>query len=126
MTAAKLREIFPNATERFIADNADDLRPARPAPRPVVERPARPRPLETPQAQTGDTKKFFVRVTSFRRRLIDPDNLSEKYFVDCCRFACLIPDDSADQIRIETTQQKVRTKAQEHTLIEITKNTENT
>ena len=119
MTAEKLRELFPNATERFIATNADRIPTHRAGPTPIVERAARPRPLAKKKPQAGGAAKFLVRVTSRRVRLLDEDNLAEKWFVDCCRYAGLIPDDSAAKARIVTTQEKVRSAADECTVIEI-------
>lgn len=63
--------------------------------------------------------RVLLRVTSFRCRLLDPDNLCPKYFIDCCRYAGLIPDDSPEFITLQVTQEKVKTKSEERTEIEI-------
>ncbi len=60
-----------------------------------------------------------MRVTSHRLRLLDEDNLCEKFVVDCCRYAGLIPTDSPDKAKIEVGQVKVGIKAAEKTVIEI-------
>lgn len=60
--------------------------------------------------------RFHVRVASYRRRLIDPDNLCPKYFIDCLRYCGWIPDDSAKQITLEVSQEK---SINERTEIEI-------
>jgi hypothetical protein len=91
----------------------------RKASSPVVERPACHEPLEAVQAQAPDTGRILVRVTSFRRRLLDEDNLAEKYFVDCCRYAGLLASDAPDKTRIEVRQVKARSKEEEETVIEI-------
>lgn len=65
------------------------------------------------------TDRVHVRVVSFRRRLIDPDNLCPKYFVDCARYAGFIKDDRAEDITLEVSQVKVKTKTEERTEIEI-------
>lgn len=126
MTADELRKLFPNASEQFIRANADTppspSLPARvggSASRPVVERRVRPRPLAARKNEGPNPARFFVRVTSFRRRLLDEDNLCEKYFVDCCRYAGLLPGDDAGQARIVTTQEKVGRKEDERTEIVI-------
>jgi hypothetical protein len=90
-----------------------------PAPAPILERGAGERPLATAQAQAGHSGKYLVRVVSFRCRLLDEDNLCEKYHVDGLRYAGLLPSDAPGCCRIETTQQKVRTKAEERTEITI-------
>lgn len=66
----------------------------------------------------GNAKSFHVRVTSRRSRLIDPDNLCAKYFVDCLRYAGFIPDDNADVITLEVRQEKVG-RSEEETVIEV-------
>lgn len=75
-----------------------------------------------------DTRRFLVRVTSVRRRLIDEDNLCEKYAVDCCRYAGLLPGDGPGQTKIEVIQRKASKEEEECTVIEIfqltTENTE--
>ena len=65
--------------------------------------------------------RLRVRIISRRRRLLDPDNLTGgcKYFLDCCRYAGLIPDDRPQDITLEVTQEKVRVPAEEVTIIEI-------
>jgi hypothetical protein len=54
-----------------------------------------------------------------RRRLLDEDNLCEKYHVDCCRYAGLIPGDSPAEIQIQTRQRKAARGEEEHTQIDI-------
>lgn len=68
-----------------------------------------------------DSPGHVVRITSFRRRLLDADNLfgGTKYFTDGLRHAGLIPGDEPDVIRLEVRQVKVKTKAEERTEIEI-------
>jgi len=125
VTVDELRKLFPHASEQFLRANADDLPrrvpgPAhRDAPAPVVERSVRPRPLAKGPAQGKHPARFFVRVTSFRRRLLDEDNLCGKYVVDCCRYAGLLPGDDPSQARIVTTQEKVSRKEDERTEIVI-------
>ena len=70
-------------------------------------------------AQKGNSIRFLVRVTSFRKRLLDEDNICEKYFVDCCRYSGVIPTDAPSQTRIETRQFKTQKNQPESTLVEI-------
>lgn len=60
-----------------------------------------------------------VSVVSFRTRLCDPDNLCPKYFVDCLRYAGLIENDRPEDISLQVSQVKVRTKSEERTEITI-------
>jgi hypothetical protein len=70
--------------------------------------------------EAGDATRFSVRVTSYRRRLIDPDNLCPKFFIDCLRYCGAIPDDRAQDITLEVRQEKVKRKQDERTEIEVT------
>lgn len=118
VTAAKLRELFPNASDQFIARNSDSGARNQIAPT-VVERAPVNAPLAKAKAKGRDSGKFFVRVTSRRRRLLDEDNLAAKWFVDCCRYAGLIPGDDPSQTSIETRQEKVRRREDECTVVEV-------
>lgn len=90
---------------------------SRAKPKPAV----RKEPLGEETGKAGDTSRVLVRITSFRRRLLDPDNLCPKYFIDCLRYAEIIPDDRAEDIRLEVSQVKVKSKSDERTEIEIEK-----
>jgi hypothetical protein len=53
--------------------------------------------------------------------LLDQDNLCEKYHVDLCRYAGVIPDDSPEQVIIEVNQRKTVKGEAEFTEIIVTK-----
>lgn len=91
----------------------------RKTPDPVLERNSRPGTLGKSQAKKTDTRRFLVRVKSFRRRLLDQDNLCEKFAVDCCRYAGLLPADDPGKAKIEVSQEKVKRKEDERTEITI-------
>jgi hypothetical protein len=84
-----------------------------------LERAAGHGPLAAQKVKGGDPRKFSVVVTSYRRRLLDEDNLSEKYFCDCLRYAGIIPGDTPEQATIKARQVKVKTAEEEKTVIEI-------
>lgn len=63
--------------------------------------------------------KLLVRVTSVRTRLLDEDNLCEKYHVDLCRYAGILFKDSPGSVKIEATQRKAGKGEQEKIIIEI-------
>ena len=88
-------------------------------PSPVLERPAGNEPLEAFKNKDRHPARLAVIVTSFRRRLLDEDNLAEKYHIDALRYAGIIPNDSPDKISIKAQQEKVCSKADERTEIEI-------
>lgn len=120
MTADELRKTFPNASDQFIRANAQlSLAIGIEAPAPVVERNLRTRPLAARKAQGIDPARFLVRVTSYRVRLLDEDNLCSKYVVDCCRYSGLIPGDSPATTQIATGQKKVGSKSEERTEVVI-------
>lgn len=87
---------------------------------PVMESDLRDGALGEGEAKGGYTGRVLVRVTSFRVRLLDEDNLCEKYHVDCCRYSGILQGDNPSQAKIETGQVKVARKEEERVLIEIT------
>lgn len=78
-------------------------------------------PVAEKAGEAGDTGgiQAHVVVTSYRRRLCDPDNLCPKYFIDCLRYAGLIRDDRPQDISLEVRQQKVAHRKDERTGIVI-------
>lgn len=75
--------------------------------------------LAAAKGKEGNSGRIRVSVTSYRRRLADLDNLAPKYFVDCLRYAGIIPDDDPQSIDYSVSQIKVRKKEEERTTIEI-------
>src|SRR5262245_9440283 len=75
---------------------------------PVLERGNAAARDTTAQAPFENPKRYRVRVTSFRRRLFDEDNLCAKFHVDALRYFGLIPDDSPKVCKIETSQIEVQ------------------
>ncbi len=86
----------------------------------VVERNDEHEPLAKGQVQEAATARVFVRVTSVRKRLLDEDNLCEKFHVDCCRYAGLLLSDAPGKTSIKTTQRQAGKGEKEHIIIEIT------
>lgn len=90
-----------------------------PAPAAKLE-PRQPNELEKPAPpKVRDSRKRFVRVVAYLCKLQDEDNLCEKYHVDALRYAGILPSDAPGQCRIVTTQEKVRSKAEERTEISV-------
>lgn len=115
LTRDELKRLYPNASASFLDSNATDTR--TPA---IVERDHAHEPLGSDQAEKKADGRFLVRVTSRRKRLLDWDNLCEKLYIDLCRYAGAIPEDSPKHVEIETKQIKV-TKEDEEVVIEIWK-----
>lgn len=107
---------FPNASESFLAINPHL---ADTGTTPKLECNLGNAALGAPQAQIRNQGRVFVRVTSVRKRLLDPDNLCEKYHLDCCRYAGLLRDDTEAEISLKTDQRKARKGEEEHTEIQI-------
>jgi hypothetical protein len=84
---------------------------------PKPKRSIRNEPLAKGGGKKENTGRIHIRLTARRKRLIDPDNLVFKYFIDCLRYAGAIPDDRAEDVTIEARQEK--TRGEEETLIEL-------
>ncbi len=71
--------------------------------------------------EASGLRRTRIRFTGYRVRPLDPDNFagSVKDLLDGCRHAGFISGDEPWRIVLETTQKKVRTFAEEKTLIEI-------
>lgn len=120
-----LAERFPNASKSFVKLNAahataptDILAHDTDTPA-ILERYSGASSLGKKKDKGSDSVRFLVRVTSFRVRLLDEDNLCEKYHVDCCRYAGVLPDDAPEKTSIEVSQQKVSRKEDERITIDI-------
>jgi len=86
-----------------------------------LERDSSDAPLATRKVQKTTRSRFYVGVTAHRSRLLDQDNLCEKYHVDLCRYAGALPADSPDQTQIEVSQQKVKKGEPEKVVVEVWK-----
>ena len=93
---------------------AGSLRPTDPKPEPPVLN----APLGAEETKGRDTRRR-VTVTSYRVRLLDQDNLCIKYHIDGLRYAGVIRDDTTEDIEIFVHQQKVATRKEERTEIEV-------
>jgi len=86
---------------------------------PLVERNPSDGALGQRQIQAIPPGRVLVRVTSFRTRLLDEDNLCEKYYIDLCRYAGIIRQDHPGAATIEVRQKKIGPKEPEFVRIEI-------
>lgn len=112
MNLNELRQLFPNASRSVIEANVEGA-----GSNAELERHPGNGALAQGRVQKADAGRILVRITSVRKRLLDEDNLCEKYILDCCRYAGLIPDDSPEQVHVETFQRKAGKEEEEHTLI---------
>ena len=107
---------YPHASESFIRANlsADNSGPVA-----KLESNPGDAPLEAEKVQRPACERFLVRVTSIRKRLLDEDNLCEKFHVDLCRYAGIIPDDSPARVKIEVCQIKAARGVAETISVEV-------
>lgn len=120
MTRAEILARYPQASEAFIRRNADsETVGALPN---AVPKPSAGKSSEVENSgkeKRPSRARLRVVITSYRARLTDPDNLFPKYLIDGLRYKRLIPDDSPEHIVLELRQEKVATKPEEGTLVEI-------
>lgn len=107
--------------ERIQKQIRSQLQAGHPRPAAIVESNPRHEPLATKEVQGSTGEKVLVRVESIRSRLLDEDNLCEKYHVDLLRYAGVIPGDTPDEIKIEVSQRKAQKGEQERIVIEVDK-----
>ena len=116
MNEHDLRTKFPNASDSFIRANlsAGDTEQ-------VAKLESNPGhgALGKKKVQRSTGQRFFILVTSVRKRLLDEDNLCEKYHVDLCRYAGILPSDAPGQVQIKVCQRKAGKGENEETIIEI-------
>ena len=84
----------------------------------ITKQIVRNEPLAETERKTLYTGKVLVRITSYRRRLLDRDNLCGKYFLDAARYSRIICDDTPEDIEYQISQFKVKKAEDEETQIE--------
>lgn len=73
---------------------------------PIVEQTAGYAPHAEVPREKDSKMRLLVEFVSYRKRLIDPDNISVKSLLDCLRRERFIPDDSAKYIELRVRQVK--------------------
>lgn len=78
-------------------------------------------PLAASPGTPQSAPSVIVRIVGYRTRLLDPDNFCGgcKYLIDGLRHAGLLRDDTAHEIKLETSQVKIAWNCQERTEIVI-------
>lgn len=110
MSPNELKRRFGNASPDFIRANSDSHSSHATS---KLERNPSHEPLEKKLLQKADSRPVLVRIVASRKRLIDEDNMCEKFLVDCLRYSGAIPDDSPQDVHIVTTQRKCKTNEAE-------------
>jgi hypothetical protein len=113
-----LKDDFPNASKSFLKLNPhlfETHHDSRSSRHPEPEPPVRHEPVATTAGEASHPNRLSVRIVCFRQRLCDTDNCAPKYFIDCLRYAEIIPDDTPESIELVVRQEKVRLKSDERT-----------
>ena len=117
MDEATIRKLFPNASASLFKANkaGSELPSAKP------QYHAQLQPLAAADKEKGNSAPCKVSIISYRRRLLDIDNLygGVKWFVDALRYEGVIRDDDPESIALTVSQVKVKTKQEQRTEIEI-------
>jgi hypothetical protein len=103
---------FPHASKSFLEANS-----ALSGPKP--QRPLRHEQMAKAKGKKAVPRCRVLKITSYRRRLLDTDNLCPKYFIDALRYAGVIDDDTPKHLALQTQQEKVTHRCEEKTLIEL-------
>jgi hypothetical protein len=77
-----------------------------PHPLPLLERNPCTGTLAKDEEQEGRASRVHLRIVSIRKRLLDPDNLSVKWLIDCLRYSKIIRGDEPDKITLQVEQRK--------------------
>ncbi len=118
MNKNEFRTLFPGASSDTIRRNTAIPRGDTGAPA-KLERNSRDGAVGKVQVQGRARRRFLVRVEAVRRRLLDEDNLAEKFHVDLLRYSGIISGDEAGTTRIETRQRKAHKDEAERIIIEV-------
>jgi len=103
---------FPNSPADFLARNTGKIA--------KLESDSRNAPLGKKEVQGRTSQGFLVRVTSIRSRLLDEDNLCEKYHVDLLRYSSGgILGDEAGTTEIKVSQRKAAKGEIERTIVQV-------
>jgi hypothetical protein len=127
MTKELLLEKYPNASPDFIRLNSEpepaavDRRGRDRRSAAKLERDSSDGDVAALQSQTALGGRFLVKIKSYRKRLLDEDNLCCKYIVDLLRYAGIISSDAPGTAKIEVSQEKVGPKEPERIRIEVFK-----
>ncbi|HUD75555.1 MAG TPA: hypothetical protein VMQ76_10815 [Terracidiphilus sp.] len=124
MTANELIARFPHASSDLVRLNADagqaDIQPNSAGTPAVVEQHSCDGRMGAVQVEGRIGKRLLIRITATRTRLLDEDNLAEKYHVDLLRYASGgALGDSPATTHIEVAQQKAGPGEPEEVRLEV-------
>jgi hypothetical protein len=116
----ELKRRFPHCSEAFLKANADRLTGLRPDDTKSTQR----RPLERrvsreEKSRPRSQERTRIRFRIYSTRPADWDNYSTKQLQDCLIKSGLLDGDDWDRLLGEVIPEKVHSKAEERTVIEI-------
>jgi len=123
MNEATIKRLFPNASKSVIEANLQDYGQTHTDnPRKIAEPkcPIGNESLAQGKGEKAVSGRVHFCIISVRKRLIDPDNLVPKFYIDACRRLRLVAGDEHDKITLETAQRKAAKGEAEYTEITIT------
>ncbi len=94
--------------------------PNNPSSLSVMERNPLNGTLAKGQGEKSNAGRVHLCIVSIRKRLLDPDNLSPKWIIDCLRYASIIRGDEPDKITLQVEQRKCAKGEEESTQVWIT------
>lgn len=118
MNPNKFKRLFPNASlsTRKLNEDGDDCVTGLPVAQ--LERSNADELARTARGEGKGASRVVIRLTSYRKRLLDDDNHCQKLLVDSLRYSSQIHDDGPHATRIETAQEQ--STESEFTVIQIT------
>jgi hypothetical protein len=123
MDAKTIKRLVPNASASLMQANLQDYGQAHTDnPRTTAEPkcPIGNESLAQGKGEKAVSGRVHFCIISVRKRLIDPDNLVPKFYIDACRRLRLVAGDEHDKITLETAQRKAAKGEAEYTEITIT------
>jgi hypothetical protein len=87
---------------------------------PILERNPLNGTLAKSEGKKSDSGRVHLCIVSIRKRLLDPDNLSPKWLIDCLRYSQIIRGDEPDKITLQVEQRKCAKGEEESTQVWIT------
>ena len=118
MKADEYRQLLQQASQSTRRLNGETVAAGTPAA--VAQSGAVPALAGGQAHERRGTGRVHVCYTVFRCRPCDPDNHVTKWLTDSLRRAGIIADDTDEHIELQVKQVKVKTKAQQGTMIEVT------
>lgn len=124
MNREKLKQLFPRISDDVLRLSTEagqaDIQPVDTGTPAKLERDIGDGTVGKVPVQKGVSGHFLVRVTAFRTRLLDEDNLCEKFHIDLLRYASGGAfGDAPGTTKIEVCQEKVKDGEREEVRIEV-------